>query len=218
MTEFEINAKESDIFVISPDREATAEEKNFLENYVREQEKEGKIVYFPSRDTDQNDPVGLRICLTNREAIRKTKEVHAYFNGRSQGTFFDLGMSFMAKKPLYFIGTKIKTLDDAFGSLGLECPELRGMKFSEWAEKERAILEDVNFLGRGYKWEENNPNFALFLFNFGMAFMADIDIYLKNPREVKRTLHKSFQNVLLELHEICKGDIYLYYTTVPNID
>ena len=105
------------------------------------------------------------------------------------------------------IGNGIKTLDDAFDSLGLDCSQLKGRKLTEWAERERFILENSRTLkrcyktpfGRGYEWIDNNPNLAVFLFDFGMAFMADAGIFLENNKQVERTPKKSFQNVLLEL-------------------
>ena len=50
-----------------------------------------------------------------------------------------------------------------------------------------------------YHWDEKTGSSPNFLFDFGMAFMADKPITLKNRDEVERTPHKSFQNVLLEL-------------------
>jgi len=207
MSELEATVKASDVFLISPVRIATPEDIKFMEGYVKEQESKGKIIYLPLRDTDQNDPVGLRICRDNREAIRKTKEVQVYYKENSQGTFFDLGMAWMNRKPITFIGNGIKTLDDAFDSLGLDCSQLKGRKLTEWAERERFILENSRTLkrcyktpfGRGYEWIDNNPNLAVFLFDFGMAFMADAGIFLENNKQVERTPKKSFQNVLLEL-------------------
>lgn len=92
--------EEKSIFVICPVREATEEEKKFIEDYVSMKEKEGYKVHYPKRDTDQTDPIGLRICRDNRNAIRDANEIHIYWNGKSKGSLFDIGMSFMAEKPI----------------------------------------------------------------------------------------------------------------------
>jgi len=111
----------------------------------------------------------------------------------------------MARKPITFLGDRITTIDDAFDSLGLDCPQLEGRRLTEWAEDERKSLEQERpSITRGYTWLDNNFNLAFFLFDFGMSFMADRDIYLKNPAQVAKTPKKSFQNVLLELDSACR--------------
>lgn len=87
-------------FIICPVRNISDEEKKFIENYVSKLEKEGYRVHYPVRDTNQNDPIGLEICCTSRNAIRNAQEVHVYWNGKSEGSFFDFGMTFMAEKPI----------------------------------------------------------------------------------------------------------------------
>jgi len=57
-------------------------------------EAEGWEVHYPPRDTDQSDPVGLQICTTNMEAIRDADAVHIIWDGKSQGSLFDLGIAF----------------------------------------------------------------------------------------------------------------------------
>jgi len=92
------------IFIICPVRDATPEEQEFLLNYVKEQEAKGHKVHYPPRDTDQLwDPIGIRICTDNKNAIRDADEVHIYWNTRSSGSGFDLGMTFMLGKPIKLI-------------------------------------------------------------------------------------------------------------------
>jgi hypothetical protein len=87
------------IFIICPVRDATDEERTIIADYITKLESEGHHVHYPPRDTNQNDPIGLRICTQNREAIRNAEEVHVYWNGKSTGSLFDLGMAFsMGKK------------------------------------------------------------------------------------------------------------------------
>lgn len=96
-----------DVFVICPVRNAKPEEKEFLEKYVSSLETEGFHVYLPHRDTNQDDLIGLRICEDNRRAIHNSAKISVYWNPESQGSLFDLGMSFMIAllhdKPIYLI-------------------------------------------------------------------------------------------------------------------
>ncbi len=95
------------IFVICPVRGVSSEEQRFLDNYVAGLEAKGNQVYYSSRDTNQKDETGLRICAQNREGIRNSNEVHVYWNGKSEGIRFDLGMAFMADKPIRLIRREI---------------------------------------------------------------------------------------------------------------
>lgn len=68
--------------------------------YVERLEGAGYTVHWPHRDTDQSDPVGLRICTDNRDAIMESDCVHVVWDGKSQGCLFDLGMAFAMGKPV----------------------------------------------------------------------------------------------------------------------
>ncbi|MCD6398591.1 MAG: hypothetical protein J7L08_01605 [Candidatus Aenigmarchaeota archaeon] len=85
---------EKSIFLISPVRNVTDEEKKFIEGYITELKEKGYEVYNPINDTDQNDPYGLKICLENRKAIANADEIHIYWNPKSTGSIFDLGIVF----------------------------------------------------------------------------------------------------------------------------
>jgi len=61
---------------------------------------DGYIVHWPFRDTDQNDPDGLRICQDNRKAIEEADVVHFVWDGKSTGCLFDLGMAFALRKKI----------------------------------------------------------------------------------------------------------------------
>ena len=95
-------------------------------------ESEGKRVYYPPRDTDQNDPVGLEICKNNRYAIRHSKKISVYWNGKSTGSVFDFGMYFMElfytpKKKIKIINKdevlKMKTSKKSFHNVLLKLSE-----------------------------------------------------------------------------------------------
>ena len=61
-------------------------------------EGEGNQVYFPPRDTPQDDPTGLTICLRMCQQIRLADEVHIFYYPESQGVHFDMGCAFALGK------------------------------------------------------------------------------------------------------------------------
>ena len=105
--------KRIDVFLVSPVRkpklrlvrrllvqyglakDAYAEEQQKIATYVKNIEAQGRKVYWPFRDTDQNDdPIGTRICGKNRMAIYQANEIHIWYSKGSQGSLFDTGMLF----------------------------------------------------------------------------------------------------------------------------
>jgi hypothetical protein len=83
------------IFLICPVRGMSEEEKKFLDAYVASLEKQGCTVHYPPRDTNQIDSTGgYQILHDNRSALLYSDEVHVYWNKSSQGSLFDLGVSF----------------------------------------------------------------------------------------------------------------------------
>jgi hypothetical protein len=92
----------SKIFLISPVRGITEEEKNDISYYVKKKESEGYQVFWPVRDNklEQTDKVSLDICLENLKAIKEAKEVHIWFNPSSEGSRIDIGMVLALDKKL----------------------------------------------------------------------------------------------------------------------
>jgi len=75
---------EKRVFLICPVRGVTQAEQIELADYVRTLEDNGCRVHYPPRDTNQDDPVGDRICRQNRDAILAADEVHVYWvNGET---------------------------------------------------------------------------------------------------------------------------------------
>lgn len=92
------------IFLISPVRAITDEERTAIALYVDTLEKAGHKVHWPGRgDTNQNDHVGLRICTDNLRAIEEADELHVWYNPSSSGSLFDIGMGFALRKKFVLI-------------------------------------------------------------------------------------------------------------------
>lgn len=105
--EKEMSAKK--IFLICPVRygdhittEEHRETQKKIRLYVEKLEKAGHKVYWPLRDTNQDDPTGLRICTDNAKGIIWADEIHVWWDPNSQGSLFDFGMSFMC----HILGSK----------------------------------------------------------------------------------------------------------------
>ncbi len=113
---------EKKICLICPVRNATDQDKEATKAHVAKLEAKGKKVHYPPRDTDQNDPVGLNICRTNRQAMIDSDEVHVYWTPGSEGSKFDLGMAFMADKPIKFVNGRdyIRATQESFENFLLE--------------------------------------------------------------------------------------------------
>ena len=113
---------EKRVFIICPVRNITNEEYKYLQNYISNLEAKGYKVHYPPRDTNQDDPIGLKICLENKAGIKNADEVHIYWNSNSSGSGFDFGMTFMLEKPIKLINKdKIpKTPHKSFQNVLLE--------------------------------------------------------------------------------------------------
>jgi len=82
------------VFIICPVRLADLETKEKLEVYAKGlEEKYGYQVHLPHRDTDQAQS-GLDICLQNAHAISAADEIHVFYDPRSAGIHFDMGVAF----------------------------------------------------------------------------------------------------------------------------
>jgi hypothetical protein len=104
------NSSENNVFLISPVRDSQYPDEVFLMYYVAQLEAQGKKVHYPLWDTKQGDPIGMKMCEQNRDVIRNASEVHLYWTPGSDGSKFDLGMGFMARKPLKIVNREaVKT-------------------------------------------------------------------------------------------------------------
>lgn len=101
-------------FLICPVRGHLISETELL---VAGLEAAGWQVHWPPRDTNQDDPIGLRICQDNRAAIAVADVVHVVWDGKSQGCLFDLGMAFAFGKPIHVISLPEPTDGKSFQNM-----------------------------------------------------------------------------------------------------
>lgn len=202
MINIDKNNLEKRIFIICPVRGITAEEDKFLLGYVSQLKSSGYNVHYPKNDTNQHDSIGLNICSQNKEAIRNADEIHIYYNPTSTGSVFDVGMAFMADKPVIIINQDYfeKNKQDNFTQFLIEYSN-KISPCSEFYKKMLKRKEEIkNASVIRYKWEGISKEA---LFDAGMIFMAEKPLVLINREDVdaQKTPHKSFQNVLLALDE-----------------
>lgn len=100
------------VFVISPVRRANEDHRRFLRNYrdIWDSPEGGCNLYIPMFDTKQ-DMSELEINMKHKRLIETCDEVHVLYQSESSGIHFDLGMAFMAGKPIRVIGD-IKETDE----------------------------------------------------------------------------------------------------------
>ena len=90
------------IYIICSVRGMNESYRKMLERYVQDLEDERHQVHLPHRDTNQNAR-GVDICKQNMEAIIWADEIHVFYNYKSQGTHFDLGMAFILNKKIVIV-------------------------------------------------------------------------------------------------------------------
>ena len=93
-----MSTEKKKLFLICPVRNA----KHDYTSVVASLENEYKV-HWPTRDTDQIDDTGLRICQDNRRAIEDADVIGVIWDGESQGTLFDLGISFALHKEILIV-------------------------------------------------------------------------------------------------------------------
>lgn len=98
-----MKAESKKIFLICPVRNCDNVTLQKIERYVRSLEEAGYEVYWPHRDTNQNDSIGVRICADNRRALARAHEVYVWYAKGSQGSVFDIGMAFALNKKVFIV-------------------------------------------------------------------------------------------------------------------
>jgi len=111
------------IFIIGAVRNADAKWKEKLELYTKALEANGHTVHLPHRDTNQNLS-SIEICTINKNAIIESDEIHLFYIPESQGTHFDMGMSFALNKKLRVISSPEINEGKSFNRLAHEWEEV----------------------------------------------------------------------------------------------
>ena len=97
-------------FIICPVRDVTQSERDEIRKYVLDLERQGVSVHWPERDTNQDDKIGNNICKQNKDAILSADRIYVYYNPKSAGTLFDLGIAWAVGKPMTLIN-KVEPTD-----------------------------------------------------------------------------------------------------------
>jgi len=123
------------IYIICSVRDASLETKAALEAYADMLEDEGHQVYLPHRDANQK-ATWLEICMENGAAITCADEIHIFWDQKSTGSHFDLGMAFMMDM---LIGNKKRVSIMEIGEAGrftLEDGKSFKRMLIEWTEEQ----------------------------------------------------------------------------------
>lgn len=98
------NPIENKIFLICPVRNATPEQRKWIENFVYEKYNNGYIIHAPHLHTRQSDLFGgYAICKQNALAVATSNEINIYYDQTSTGSVFDLGVAYALNKPLVLL-------------------------------------------------------------------------------------------------------------------
>lgn len=124
-------------FLICPVRGVDVAES---EQVVHELEKQGFTVHWPHRDTNQDDNTGLRICRDNRAAIRDADFVHVLWDGKSQGSLFDLGMAFALGKIVIPVTLPATSPHKSFQNMVMEWSIKGSIEPTHWDDPRMEIL------------------------------------------------------------------------------
>ena len=104
---------ENKIFLICPVRNATIEQRKEIEDYVHNKENEGYIIHAPHLDTIQKDILGgYSICLQNANAVATSSRIDIYYDQKSTGSIFDLGVAYYLNKPLNILNENTITFKE----------------------------------------------------------------------------------------------------------
>ena len=118
--------KKKNVFLICPIRNIPDLYRDAIKDEVAYLEQQYNV-YYPERDTNQNDTSGLKICNDNKTAMKKADLVYVIWDGKSQGVLFDLGMAFaMNKKIRTLVGYMPRmTTGKSFQNMIFEWEEMR---------------------------------------------------------------------------------------------
>ena len=105
------------VYLLCPVRQATEDERAFLDEHVASLERHGVTVHYPPRDAPQDDPIGTEIVATHLKAIRECDEVQLLWNPSSTGSHFDLGAAMVLDKPLRWLKAPERTAHKSYANV-----------------------------------------------------------------------------------------------------
>lgn len=98
------NPQDNKIFLICPVRNATPEQRKWIEDFVANKHEDGYTIHAPHLHTRQVDLFGgYAICKQNAEAVASSTEIDIYYDQSSTGSVFDLGVAYALYKPLILL-------------------------------------------------------------------------------------------------------------------
>jgi hypothetical protein len=107
------NQVSNKVFLICPVRNATEEQKRYIEDFVKEKNQNGIEVHAPHMHTVQQDMFGgYTICYQNANAIANSSEIDMYYDQNSTGSVFDLGVAYALNKKLVILNIEDITFDE----------------------------------------------------------------------------------------------------------
>ena len=101
------------IFLICPVRNATDEQRKWIEDFVINKNVAGYKIHAPHLHTRQSDLLGgYAICMQNADAVATSSEIDIYYDQSSTGSVFDLGVAYALYKPLKMLNEEDVFFDD----------------------------------------------------------------------------------------------------------
>lgn len=87
-------------YFICPVRNATQDQIDECDKIVKKLESDGVSVHYPPRDVNQNCLTGVSIVKQHRTAMIDCDVVYVYWDSKSSGSHFDLGMAMALGKDI----------------------------------------------------------------------------------------------------------------------
>ena len=107
------NPIDNKIFLICPVRNATDEQRKWIEDFAREKQYDGYTIHAPHLHTRQIDLFGgYAVCKQNAEAVASSQEIDIYYDQSSTGSVFDLGVAYALHKPLRLLNKEEITFNE----------------------------------------------------------------------------------------------------------
>jgi hypothetical protein len=88
---------------ICPVRNVTEAQQRDIDEYAQHLMRKGYTVHNPRYATDQDDPTGYKICMDHLESMKKADMIYLFWDVKSMGSHFDLGMAFALGKPMILV-------------------------------------------------------------------------------------------------------------------